>query len=680
MPNDCVVIDIKKMRKKVPIMRVAGWALLVVTLPEVASGQQGCTNFGDPIIHITFGNAEMPLIQLPNGVTTYNFYQGGGFFMMPNHYTITSNSQTAGAAVFHSFSDHTGDPGGRMLLVNADYAPGIFYTETQPDLCPNTDFTFSAWIANASPPDLSCGEDSPQWNPNVQFEIWTTSGELIVSKPTGEIPSKSNAEWLSFSLSFNTGNHTEVMLIMRNIGPGGCGNNLAIDDIQFRPCGPELRLRPSVAVTQGNTIFLCHEANEVTFQSDIAAGYGRPAYQWQEWTDIHAEWVDIPGAHHSSLTVGPMQSTSYRLTVAANEVSLQNPKCRVVSDAIRVTHAQVPTTPPETEQLQLCVGDSRLLSPDDPQWPDSGPLTYQWYEWKGSDWHMLPDAATSSYAVQIGQTGNYGFQRRAVNVCGTSFPVDTYQFEVLPLTETSLNLPAVVFCVNSPEVRLTGGFPASFGASDEPGVYSGRGVDMGVFYPGLAGVGEHRITYSPPMGTTCPVASTAIVTVLEAVYVEPMADHVVIAGQRIRLTPQTNGTDFEWDRANPGLSDYSDPAPFAAPESTTTYHLTVRDDAGCADFTSVTVRVLPTLGIPNSFTPNGDGVNDTWVIDGLANYPNVTVHVFNRWGAVVHTFKEGEPAWDGYTKGRILPAATYYYTLSSDVLPQPLSGSITILR
>src|SRR5690606_4361987 len=115
------------------------------------------------------------------------------------------------------------------------------------------------------------------------------------------------------------------------------------------------------------------------------------------------------------------------------------------------------------------------------------------------------------------------------------------------------------------------------------------------------------------------------------------------------------------------LSNYTDRAPFAAPESTTTYRLTVRDDAGCTDVTSVTVRVLPTLDIPNSFTPNGDGVNDTWIIEGLGNYPNVIIYVFNRWGTLVHTVEGGMLPWDGYSKGRKVPAATYYYTLSSDI-------------
>src|SRR5690606_7831849 len=112
-----------------------------------------------------------------------------------------------------------------------------------------------------------------------------------------------HAEWLPFGLSFNTGDYTDVVLIMRNIGPGGCGNNLAIDDIQFRPCGPEIRLRPSIAGTQDNTIFLCEDANEVTFQSEVGAGYGTAVYQWQERADTEEQWEDIPNARQASLTV-----------------------------------------------------------------------------------------------------------------------------------------------------------------------------------------------------------------------------------------------------------------------------------------------------------------------------------------------------------------------------------------
>ncbi len=668
------------MKSLTTIVATAFWALC--GLLEKGMAQTGCANYGDPIIRITFGNAESPMTRLPDATTDYIWYQGGGQSMRPNYYTITDNARKAGN-IFYDFPDHTGDPGGGMLLVNADYTPGIFYTEVQYDLCPNTDFTFSAWVINASPPDLCDsigGSFGNTLRPNVSFEILTLSGELIKELPTGEILGETSPRWRYYEVSFNTGDNTDVILVMRNVGPGGCGNNLAIDDIQFRPCGPELELTPSLQIIEDNTIFLCAGADEVTFQGNIGLGYDAPVYQWQERADNGEVWQDMAGANRPLLTVNPSASTWYRLTVAANAASLQNPKCRVVSEAIRVAHAQTPILSLAPESFSRCLDDLPLLEPGDFVWPDTGPLTYQWHEHDGNDWRVIQGVTTSSYMPSANRAGVFRYQRRAINTCGVDFPVNEFMVEVRPSTETSLDLPVDLFCVDSEAILLTGGMPETFDFDGQAGIYSGPGVQDGIFYPSRAGVGQHIISYSPSMGSDCPVSSMASITVIEAVYVAPMADHVILSGESIRLIPTTNATYFSWDASIPGLNDYHTAAPVAAPVATTTYRLTVSDIAGCEQMTTVTVRILEHLVMPNSFTPNGDGINDVWEISGLEYYPNVNVQVFNRWGRLVFSSKGYAAPWDGQFHGDALPMATYYYVITSDILDAPLSGSVTIIR
>ncbi len=664
------------MRVTAHIASVVLWAIF--GLPGKLWAQQGCANFGDPIINITFGNAAAPMTRLADGVSDYHLYQGGGQFMMPNFYTITSRAGTAGRSVFHDLTDHTGDAGGGMLLVNADYQPGVFYQETQPDLCQHTDFTFSAWVINASPPDLQCGSDSQVWTPNVQFEIRTPSGALIDSLPTGDIPASFSPEWRRYELTFNTGEYTDVVLVMRNIGPGGCGNNLAIDDIQFRPCGPQLDLVPSLQITSGNTIFLCAEAAEVSLASRVGAGYGAPVYQWQQRADEADAWIDVEHANRPSLTVSPVQPTWYRLAVAANATSLRNPKCLVVSEPVRVAQLQVPDAEPVPVRSLHCLDERVSLAPGEFDWVDSGPLTYRWSMHDGEGWTLVAGADGVSYVPTITQTGTHRYLRQARNSCGTVFPTNEFEVTVLPMAETELQLPTDLFCVDGPAVRLSGGSPEAF--NGQAGVYHGRGVADGFFYPNRAGVGQHVISYSPPPGIDCPSPSTATITVLEPLYLHPMADHVVLRGNGIRLVPETNAAHFMWNPSDLGLSDYTAPAPVAAPISTTTYRLAVTNAAGCEQATAVTVRVLEPLAIPNGFTPNGDGMNDLWEIEGLDRFPNVVVEVFNRWGAPVFSSRGYASPWDGRFQGAPLPAGTYYYTISSAVLQRPLSGTLTILR
>jgi gliding motility-associated-like protein len=117
---------------------------------------------------------------------------------------------------------------------------------------------------------------------------------------------------------------------------------------------------------------------------------------------------------------------------------------------------------------------------------------------------------------------------------------------------------------------------------------------------------------------------------------------------------------------------------------TTTYNIIVVSEFGCIQTDSVKITIVPELIIPNGITPNGDGINDTWVIDFIELYPNVTVEIFNRWGEKLFYSEGYEPndRWDGNYKGKRLPTGTYYYIilLNDDIHNEPFTGPITLVR
>ena len=87
------------------------------------------------------------------------------------------------------------------------------------------------------------------------------------------------------------------------------------------------------------------------------------------------------------------------------------------------------------------------------------------------------------------------------------------------------------------------------------------------------------------------------------------------------------------------------------------------------------------LDIPNTFTPNGDQYNDTWVLDNLDIYPNCEVKVFNRWGSMVYSSKGEYKPWDGTANHEPLPSAVYYYIIElKNSLDNKYTGTITIIR
>jgi gliding motility-associated-like protein len=96
-----------------------------------------------------------------------------------------------------------------------------------------------------------------------------------------------------------------------------------------------------------------------------------------------------------------------------------------------------------------------------------------------------------------------------------------------------------------------------------------------------------------------------------------------------------------------------------------TYTVTVTDHNGCSKdlFVVVGNDTCNDLVIHNVITPNGDGHNDTWVIEGIENYPKNSVQVFDKWGDMVFEKQDYNNDWTGHGKSGALPDGTYYYLI-----------------
>jgi gliding motility-associated-like protein len=108
--------------------------------------------------------------------------------------------------------------------------------------------------------------------------------------------------------------------------------------------------------------------------------------------------------------------------------------------------------------------------------------------------------------------------------------------------------------------------------------------------------------------------------------------------------------------------------------------LVVTDNNGCR--ASQTIRIAshcPDIKLANTFTPNGDGINDTWVIAGLDDDPTAMVKIYNRYGTQVFGIRGFSTAWKGTIKGKPAPAGVYYYMISAKGGKQILIGSVTVI-
>lgn len=156
----------------------------------------------------------------------------------------------------------------------------------------------------------------------------------------------------------------------------------------------------------------------------------------------------------------------------------------------------------------------------------------------------------------------------------------------------------------------------------------------------------------------------------------------VLKGQTVTLDPTVSDPDvtYSWS-PNIDISSTTVENPVVTGNADQTYTLTVTDSRGCTATSSVKVIVSPPIVIPNAFTPNGDGVNDQWNIQGLTAYQQATVDIFDRNGQkIYHSVGYGIP-WDGTYKGQQVPYGVYYYIINPNFSGlKVLTGNVTVIR
>lgn len=86
------------------------------------------------------------------------------------------------------------------------------------------------------------------------------------------------------------------------------------------------------------------------------------------------------------------------------------------------------------------------------------------------------------------------------------------------------------------------------------------------------------------------------------------------------------------------------------------------------------------LKIPNGFTPDNDGVNDSWNIHGLNEFKNCKVQIFNQWGALIFTSKGYDYPWDGKFNNTPVEAGTYYYVIDLGDDQNKYKGNVTVIK
>ncbi len=631
--------------------------VLLVALTGNSAWSQTCTgSLGDPVINIDFGRGPLrfgPSLGLGNNYT----YDNSGMPGRPTDGQYSIAKTTTGMnGGWYTVNNHTpNDPDGYMMVVNASNDPGIFYESTSPiNLCPNTTYEFAAWISNIL-------RDLNGNRPNITFFILSMNNQVLRTFNTGNIPN-GNSQWKQYGFLFQTTNVTQVKIRMVNNGPGGPGNDLALDDITFRACGPTITTKLNNSDdTEAN---ICEGENaSYTFSAEVN---GSPTlkHQWQVSKD-YGSWADIPNESTKSMsqTFSNAEKGIYRYRFTTAEPgNFNSVNCRTVSPTLTINVNPLPELT-IADNILGCIGDNvtiNLLS------------TGGSYAWTG------PNGFTSTQKSPVIQNASMA-SRGVYKVVVTSL------FNCVSVAQTTLNIiPRAVVTVGNANPAVCDGeavqLSANGGQSYRWSPTAGLS-DPNIANP-IANPSQTTLYTVAVSNGTCETLAEVNVTVHKNPKAETGVDKKILRGNSIVIEGIPEGEDitYFWSPSN-DLDDPNSLNPVASPKSDMTYTFNVVSNKGCVTATAdIFIKVYEKVEVPSSFSPNGDGINDTWSIIAIDTFAEPKVRVVNRYGEKVFESYGYKIPWDGKYKGKDLPPGVYYYLIYLNTDLKPLSGSLTVIR
>ncbi|MFD2934562.1 T9SS type B sorting domain-containing protein [Spirosoma flavum] len=331
--------------------------LLVVKTSVVCQAQ--CSQ--GAIICETFGSG--PRGPLSQSLTNFTYRAGG----CPDdgQYTVmdTVSGDCHGQAWHSVRQDHTpNDVRGNMFVVNASYQPSEFYNQKAAGLCPGVTYEFSLWVLNLNRiMQPGACDDYSLRNPIIAMRIEQPDGTLINEVVQPAVPRTTTPVWVQLVMQFSIPTSSnDIVVKLINKGLGGCGNDLAIDDIGFRPVHPALAIQ--FANSTGSEMTACADTH-LTLTVGAAAGYINPVYLWQQSQD-NVNWTPAPTSGQTTYTINPVRAgrTYYRLrnTQSINAAAVGRAQCSAESNVLIVNGR--PDSPFTLgDDVALCLGTAQVL-------------------------------------------------------------------------------------------------------------------------------------------------------------------------------------------------------------------------------------------------------------------------------------------------------------------------------
>ena len=378
-------------------------------------------------------------------------------------------------------------------------------------------------------------------------------------------------------------------------------------------------------------------------QSAQITAYGGTSYLWSQGATLNSNNIANPIAT-------PLQHTTYIVTITdANNCDWDTTITVEVDSILPIALGSANDA--------ICMGDTIEIYA-------SGGISYTW-----TPNSTLATPNDSSTMAIPSQTTNYVVA--VANGCGVDY--DTVLVEV----------HEVIASIASDTIVCAG---------DQANLWATGGVSY-LWYTNLGATLSASNTYSPIIlmptifyvdvtdTVNCTKTLSVFVDTLVKPYLDIGYDIKTQWGTQVTLLPITNGVTFWWTPST-GLSCTDCSNPLVTASETSTYYLTVKGADGCFNTDTITVFFDGSIYVPNSFSPDGNGVNDFFFAYGK-DIVEFEMYIFDRWGEQLFYSDDMEIGWDGFYKGKLCKNDVYVWKVKyTDVLGVNgiMYGTATLLK
>lgn len=610
-----------------------------------------------------------------------------GFYCVVSNLSYAEPEMCDWPGLDGSKTDHTGDPNGGFLVVNAKQQNNqetlIYECDLEQALCGGARYTMSLYAANVA--------RFPNMPGEFRFAVVDEDGNTIGDWETGPIIGMSEDgepfKWHRYGFTFSPSENTNAKLRIYDTAGQAEGNDFAIDDILVTICEPDVTLYADYA--NGNIDFSgdCGDPrtlNAVTV-GDITNIFPNPYYLWQSSSDDARTWTTVErGAGKDEIEVSQRGGSDllYRVIIAENEASAEaaaqgeESECSsfVISNNARITCEGgcelLPEVSIESSDNDYCPGTEGPLSLTATV-TNSAEVSF--YLWEKSDaasggWQEIEEISsngrTNTITVSPRPAENTVFRVTA----GDSDCTSSAQIEIRmrpASTAADVSASGMSVCPGS-DAQLSAssglaGVTYTWYADEELTQQAGTGQQLSltdVQSPATYYVTVQNDEYCETPADEAAIAEVSLLPTISSASVSAFLtgsnDKQVLGGKvYLTLTVEPDGIDYEslWFANGAPIASESPVQCTDMPYTDTEYMVRVNDICGTTleAFANVQVK-WPTIITPY----NAEGKNDGFITD----MPEIYLEIFDRWGNVVYSDYGG---WAQSEAAKQQPGV-YYYT------------------